>query len=76
MSLVHLDPGEIEFQIGASGYSGLAVSSPIYVINCVAPEPSESPGQPLDILPFLIGSIGLVSVVIVVIYIVRLKKAP
>ncbi|MHA1908256.1 MAG: metallophosphoesterase family protein [Candidatus Thorarchaeota archaeon] len=58
--LVHDTSGEIEFQIGASDYSGLEYSSPIYTIECVAPE------QPLSTILFFLGGLGLVSVIVVV----------
>ncbi|MGY5877029.1 MAG: metallophosphoesterase [Candidatus Thorarchaeota archaeon] len=73
VSLVHSASGEVEFRIGASGYSGLAVTSQKYTFECLA---SETSTPPPDMVLILLGSIGLVSVVVVVLYIVRLKKAP
>jgi predicted phosphodiesterase len=60
-TLEHYTSGEITFQIGASDYSGLKISSEIYSITCLTPETSEETGPSevsSDWIPFLIGSIG------------------
>ncbi|MFW9850647.1 MAG: metallophosphoesterase family protein [Candidatus Thorarchaeota archaeon] len=67
-TLVHETSGEIKFQIGASDYSGLEFSSPIYTIECVEPE------QQIDFTPYLIGSIGVIGVIIVIVYIIQKKN--
>ena len=72
--LVHLTPGELTFQIGASDYSGLEFSSEVYSINCLSTETSEPPDTSIDILTILIGSLGLVAIAFVAFFFIRRKK--
>ena len=74
VALVHLIPGTIRFQIGASDYSGLEYSSETYSIACLAGYTSEPTGSSFDIMTIVLGSLGLVAIAFIVFIIVRKKK--